>query len=662
MKLNNFFKKRKIKIFTQLIFFIFIFVLMFLHFLVGSKINNTTKNVLTLILIIFSFFVVFYLEIKSFIQYKLVFKKILTMELLISFSSHIAFFYSFFNQIILFSINKNLNLDKSFWEIPITLFFFYNIGKLIEEKLLFKSNEGIQNILNLLKNKNISVLRNDKWETVNSNLIKKDEIIKVKKGENVLFDSVLISDSAILNFSSINGESKNKIFKKDDVILSGCINEGEIFLAKTLKDMKNSYISQIFKKLQSMLNNKTKIVIISEKIIKYFIPFILLISFLAFIIWLNLGYFIKPQNFHKLYSGPRENFLHDAIWVSCAVLVVACPCAFGIAAPIAIYSSSILSSQNNILFSNANVYEKIINSKTIVFDKTGTLTEAKSKITKELWMDITKKNILKSLVYNSDHPISQTINEYLIDSEIYKINNFYEKIGQGIIGEYQGKEYKFISLKAVKSLNIELNENITNYNLFFLENNNIIAAFKSENVLKKNAKNLIEKLKNEKYNIYILSGDSKNNVLNIANQLKINNYFYELLPEKKLEIIDELKKKNNVIFVGDGLNDILAMKKADLSISFSSGNDLTNSISDITLLEDDLSLINKSFFIIKKTSKLIKLNFTWAFLFNFVMIPLALFGVIVPTLAMFLMVSSSIFLILNTILFNKWNKKKLKLI
>ncbi|WP_341491896.1 cation-translocating P-type ATPase [Mesomycoplasma ovipneumoniae] len=661
-------QKAKIKIFIELLIFIFAFFSFIFDTLNNYKVLNFSHDhkihlILASILFFFAFLVIF-LEKKYFLAYKNLLRKIFTMELLIAIASHVSFIYSAIS--FLYKISTGEKISMEFFEVSIILFLFFNAGKYLEEKLQKKSSSDFQGILKL-KNRYSHIIVDGKKEQILTSKITPGNIVFVPKGEVIPTDSTLNSDFATIDYSSINGESLPIEFVKNQEILSGSINIGEPIYLTSIKKAQDSFLMQTINRLESIFETPSKIERVSTKIVSLFTPTVLILSFLAFAIWVIIGYSLG--DFEKIYTGftpPRNSHpLYVGAHIGVAVLVISCPCAFGIAAPMAIYSSSILASKNRILFANSEIYEKIITTKTIIFDKTGTLTEGKPKVV-EFQGDSSFWPLIKEMAQNSKHPISLSIHNFLPENQ-EKFDNFKvsETPGQGLeLIDSDSNKYSLISHEFAKNNNFLIDDSfnfdkIGNYTVF-AKNDRVIAVFLIIDQVKESAKNVVKKFQSQGINCIIASGDNPKNVENVAKILRIKQFYANLKPNDKFELVEKLKKETPIIFVGDGLNDILALKSAHLSIAFESGSNLSNSIADISLFETDLVMVYKSIEIIKKTNKLVKLNFLWAILFNSLFIPLAFLGFINPVFSMSLMLFSSIFLIVNTIIFKKRHQKFLE--
>ncbi len=648
---------QKYKLIFEGIITLFSMIIMIIH---SFNIHIPNMYIISIILFCLSTFLVFYLEINYFQNYRQLLKFDFSMDFLITIATHITYLYSVVMSIIEISQGNFFNLNMQFYEIGYELSFFIGIGHLIEDKLRVKTSLGIKDLLKL-QNKEIEIVENDKIIKIKTNEVKINDIVKVAKGQSIPTDGILISNNAYLDYSSLLGEAIPREIKKGETILSGSINSGEIIYYQVNKLAANSTLNRIISQLEKIMNNKSKIEVTSQKIVKYFLPTVLIISLLTFILWLIILYLPieVPNIFNNIYDNPIANALYHAV----ATLVIACPCAFGIAAPAAIYSSSFIASKNKILFSSSKIYEMINDISYIAFDKTGTITEGKPFVTKYHVENEKYDSYIYNIASLSNHPLSQAIKNYFSNDKIKTINfkDSKEVLGVGVFANYKNQSYSLTSLKYAKDNNYEFDKKIKfneskSISVFAIDQK-VVGYFQIEDKIKKDALQTINNLHKMNIKLIILSGDRKENVQEIANKLAIDYWYGDLLPDQKANIINDFKEKGKIIFVGDGTNDILAIKSATIGIAYASGSELTNSIADISLLENNLNLVYKAILLSRKTLNLVKANFIWAGIFNIICIPLAILGFIVPWLGAILMVGSTSILLMNTLISQRRNKK-----
>ena len=651
----------KQKLIFEGIITLFAMIIMIIH---SFNVHIPNMYIISIILFLLATFLVFYLEFNYFYNYRQLKNRDFSMDFLITIATHLTYFYSVIMSIIEIVQKNFFNLNMQFYEIGYELSFFIGIGHLIEDKLRVKTSLGIKELLKL-QNKEVEIVQDNQIKKVKTNQIQLNDVVKVAKGQAIPTDGILLSDHAYLDYSSLLGEAIPRDINKNQLILSGSINVGDLIYYQVTKLASDSTLNKIINQLEKIMNNKSKIEVTSQKIVKYFLPTVLIISLITFILWLILLYLpiSIPAIFNNVYENPiYENPIANALYHAVATLVIACPCAFGIAAPAAIYSSSFIASKNKILFSSSKIYEMINDISFVAFDKTGTITEGKPFVAQYLNQNKQYDSYIYNLATLSNHPLSQAIKNYFANNnnETIEFENVKEILGVGIFATKSKNTYAITSLKYAKENNyvfhqkenFDENKSISVFSI----NNEVISYFQIEDQIKKDALQTIKNLQNMNIKLIILSGDRKENVEKIAHQLGIDYWYGDLLPDQKAEIINEFKSKGKIIFVGDGTNDILAIKSASIGIAYASGSELTNSIADISLLENNLNLVYKAILLSRKTLNLVKLNFVWAGIFNIICIPLAILGLIAPWLGAILMVGSTSVLLLNTLIAQKRNK------
>ncbi|MGZ9763384.1 heavy metal translocating P-type ATPase [Mycoplasma sp. 5912] len=661
----------KTNLWVQAVIFIPFLIIIILHIIgisqgVGHDLIVQAKQTwVYLVLGILATFLVFVVSIKYFTNYYRLFKGDVGMDLLIAIGVHLSYFYSLILTIItLATPRKGYNvLEMYFWDVPSALLTFIGIGHYLEDKLKRKSSIGIKELLQLQNRFALLVQPDGSTKKVSTRSLKIGDQIIVPKGQNIPVDAVVLENTSELDMAFINGEPLPKTVEPGDYVISGANNITTSLKLQVQKTMGESTLTKIIDKLENIVDSSSKIQRLADRIVRYFIPAILSIALISFIIWTATIYSINnfPSYLAKV-DGANNSGIYYGIKIGVTVVVIACPCAFGIAAPAAIYAASGLSSKNKILFASADVYEKLKNAKYIIFDKTGTLTQGKPTIQKVLG-DQSYQNIAQSLASKSHHPLSQVIANYQSFNAV-EITNEQEIPGYGIVANSNGKQYELGSYKKMLEKNFNDLVNIENFEPFsyvaLAEDSKIVMIFALGDTLKADAKDMIAKFHELGLHVVIASGDNQEVVKKFASDLGIHTFYGQLQPEQKLELIEEFKKKGETIFVGDGLNDILAIKTASLGIAFASGSDLVNSAADISLMTNELQAVYQAIYLAKKTLKVIKFNFLWAFFFNLLAIPVAISGILFPWLAAIIMIISNILLLSNTLYFKNRTAKKLK--
>ncbi|MDH7476042.1 MAG: copper-translocating P-type ATPase [Microgenomates group bacterium] len=512
--------------------------------------------------------------------------------------------------------------------------------------------------------------------------IKVGDLIKVYPGEKIPVDGVVVEGESTIDESTITGESMPVFKKKGDQVIGSTLNQDGILIFKATKVGKETMLSQIIKLVEEAQASKAPIQRLADIVSSFFVPIVLILAIFTFIYW----YF-----FAKV-------LISQAVLNMIAVLIVACPCAMGLATPTAIMVATGKAAENGILVKDAESLEILHKVNTIVFDKTGTLTKGKISII-EIIDSATQilsrreshpdrivgvpskaKNLLlprqkiiqiaSSLENHSKHPIAQAIVNKAKEEniEFLLVKKFKNLVGQGVEGEINGKK---VYVGKLLNENDELQEakrfkNEGKTVVYIYEEKIILGAIVIADILKEEAKEVVEQLKNMKIMVYMITGDNKQTALSIGKQAGVDdkNIFYEVLPQEKEEIVKNLKLKfkNCVLaFVGDGINDAPALAACDVGIALSTGSDIAIETASISIVNKNLKTILKAINLSKKTIFTIYTNLFWAFVYNVILIPVAMMGKINPMLASAAMGLSSVSVVTNSLLLkNHFYLKKLK--
>ncbi|EDP74174.1 Heavy-metal transporting P-type ATPase [Hydrogenivirga sp. 128-5-R1-1] len=506
----------------------------------------------------------------------------------------------------------------------------------------------MKSLLNLKPQKSIIIVDGKEIE-VDADSIVEGDIVVLKKGDKVPVDGIVIEGSCEVNQSAITGEYMPVLKEKGQNVISGSLVQDGYCKIKALRNAKSSVLNQIIKTILEAQSKKPPIAKFADKVVYYFVPTIIIISILTFDIW----YFFT------------ENFQLSLI-PSVSVLIIACPCALGLATPIAVVSLIGRSAKEGILIKNSDVVEIINNVKTVVFDKTGTLTKGKLKVSSFILENEGLKDYLYTLASKSNHPISKAMVEKF-EGSVLEVENFENITGKGLRAVINREIVLNGSLRLMKENNVEIPkkyiefyENETKKGkvvVFLAVNSKVVGVVSIEDEIREEANEVISKLKKEGYEILMITGDSKNTALEVAKKLGIDNVYFEVFPEDKLKIVENLQEEGKkVMFVGDGINDAPAMAKADVGLSMSSGADIAKETGDAVILSNNLKSILKFIKLSKEGNKIIKQNLFWAYFYNSIGIPVAagilypINGVLLkPVFASIAMSFSSVSVVLNAL-------------
>lgn len=464
------------------------------------------------------------------------------------------------------------------------------------------------------------------------------DIIEVKMGEKATVDGELIFDEATFDESSMTGESLPIEKFKGDKIYSGTINSGQVIRYRATKNYANSTLNNIVTLLEDALNSKPQIEERANEISKYFSITILSLALLSFLGW-------------YLYNGDFEN----ALIISISVIVIACPCALALATPIASLIGISWGADRGVLFKEAKFIETFAKATTVVLDKTGTVTDGKLSVKNIIGsIDNDNLSLLYSLVDSSTHPVSKAIKRYLeknyINLRQIELENIIQIHAKGLEAIYHGKKLLGGNSQLLKDngIDISINSQYTIYN--FAIDNQLIISFELEDALKSDSKELIEYFQLVGVEPIMATGDHENVAKRIAQEVGIREYKSTMSPIDKANYIESLKKDGKiVVMVGDGVNDALALSKADVSIAMGSGADVALAMSDVVILNNSLLGVKDSFRISRRTYKFIKQNLSISLVYNMITIPIAIAGFVMPLIAALSMSLSSLLVVGNSI-------------
>ena len=575
--------------------------------------------------------------------------KMPNMDSLVGIGVIVNFLYSIWNTILVFQGQTQM-VHHLYFESSAIIILFVKIGRYIDGKNKNKAVDSIKNLVTITP-KNGTILKDGKEKTVTINEIEKGDNVICKPGEKIAVDGKVTKGETHTDESFITGESKPVTKKVGSKVLAGSINYDGYIEYEAERIGKDSSISQIVNLVVEATNTKAPIARLADKISGYFVPIIFLIAIISFI--LNLA----------IYSE-----IDKAILSLVSVLVVACPCALGLATPLAMVVAIGNCSKRGVLIKSSESIEALKHIDTIVFDKTGTLTEGKLSIVDG---EYTKENIkiLQSLEVMSNHPIAKSIANYntetLLENEnnqkqLYEVKEFKEIPGKGIQGSINGKTYYAGNQKLLNEKNIKniYEEKELEYSkkgesiVYLFDEKEVLAIVGLSDKIKENMEEIIQKIKENGYKVIMLTGDNETTAKAIDKKLNIEEVISNVSPKEKQDKIKEINKNNYCLMVGDGINDSPALKTATVGISVANGTDMSADSADIILLKDNMNLILELLNIGKKTIRIVKQNLFWALFYNICMIPLAM-GILPislnPMIASLAMTFSSLTVVLNSL-------------
>ena len=531
------------------------------------------------------------------------------------------------------------------------------LGQVLELRARSRTNVAIKMLLNLVPSTAIRINNDKTEELIDVEDIQLNDNLKIKPGEKIPVDGIIINGKSIIDESMVTGESIPVEKNLDDKVIGATVNGTGVFIMKATKIGKDTLISQIIEMVAQAQRSRAPIQKLADSVSGYFVPAVVLISFITYIIW----YFFGP-----------EPTLAFAIVNAVAVLIIACPCALGLATPISIMVGTGRGALEGVLIKNAEALEIMEKIDTVVVDKTGTLTVGKPQVTAITNLNNFNENeILKfaaAIEQNSEHPLSEAIikkaKENAID--ILEVENFKYITGKGVIGEVDTKIIALGNLKLMQDLNINLDDAVQKANdlrengqtVIFIAIDNILAGLISiADPIKSSTKEAIDNLHSLGINVVMLTGDNEITAKAVAKKLSIKQVYSDVLPEDKLSVIKDLQAQGKIVaMAGDGVNDAPALTAANVGIAMGTGTDIAIESAEITLIKGDLNGIIKAYKLSKGTMKNIRQNLFFAFIYNTAGVPIAAgilypyFGILLsPIIAAAAMSFSSVSVILNAL-------------
>ncbi|MDA9555517.1 heavy metal translocating P-type ATPase [Pelobium sp.] len=546
------------------------------------------------------------------------------MDTLVALSTGIAFLFSAFNTFYPeFWHNRGIHAHVYF-EAASVIIAFISLGKLLEETAKSNTSSAIKKLMGL-QPKTVKILLNGEEKEIPIADVEIGNIIILRPGEKVPVDGAVLSGSSYVDESMITGEPIAVQKQKDDKVFAGTVNQKGSFQFVAEKVGSDTLLAHIIKMVQEAQGSKAPVQKLVDKIAGIFVPIVIGISILTFMTWMLLG---------------GENAFTHALLTSITVLVIACPCALGLATPTAIMVGVGKGAENNILIKDAESLELGHKVNAIILDKTGTITEGKPVVSSIIWSNNSETDEYKSILYSletqSEHPLADAVVNKLKDARINSINlsSFDSLTARGVSGTFNGKKYfvgnrQLINENAIvleESLALQANalQQSANTVIYFANTEKVLAVIAIADKVKTSSKAAIEALQNMNIEVYMLTGDNQQTAAAVAKEVGLTHFKAEVLPSDKADFVKELQSKGKVVaMVGDGINDSHALAQADVSIAMGKGSDIAMDVAKITLITSDLLSIPKALMLSKKTVQAIKQNLFWAFIYNLIGIPLA---------------------------------------
>ncbi len=549
------------------------------------------------------------------------------MDTLVALSTGIAYTFSVFNMVFANFLHQKGLHAHVYFEAAAVIIAFILLGKLLEEKAKGHTSSAIQKLMRLSP-KTVTVLQEDGTEHIAEiEDIKVGNTILVKPGEQIAVDGIILKGNSYIDESMLSGEPIPANKTQGDHVFAGTINQKGSFQFEARKVGKDTLLANIIKMVHDAQGSKAPVQKLVDKIARIFVPVVIGIALLTFALWWILG---------------GDNGWIQGLLAAVTVLVIACPCALGLATPTAIMVGVGKGAEMGILIKDAEGLELAQQINAIILDKTGTITEGKPIVTGVKWrnQDNSTQNIFYSIEKNSEHPLAEAVINFLKDATTVGITNFESITGKGAKATFNHATYLVGNAKLLAEHNINICAELQGYAsrwsedaqtvIWFADEHQAIACFAISDAIKDTSAKAIHDLQKRNIEIYMLTGDNENTAKAIARQTGIHHYKSEVLPHEKANFVKTLQQQGKIVgMVGDGINDSAALATADVSIAMGKGSDIAMDVAKITIISSDLGKIPQAIKLSKKTVNTIKQNLFWAFIYNLIGIPIAA-GILFP--------------------------------
>ncbi len=546
------------------------------------------------------------------------------MDTLVAIGTGSALIYSLTITIMILFEARGVGSQDLYFEVAGALILFILLGRFLEEKAKRRTGEAVDKLLSLTAKK-ATLIEDGEEKVVPVKQVEKGDKLVVKPGEKVPVDGEIISGSSSIDESMVTGESIPVEKHRGDKVIGSTINKSGSFVFRAEKVGSETMLANIIKMVEEAQESRAPIQDLADKVSSYFVPAVVIVAVLSSLAW--------------LVAGMNTGFV---LTIFVSVLIVACPCALGLATPTAIVVGSGKGAKNGVFFKNAETIQRVEKVDTVVFDKTGTLTKGEPEVTNLYSVDGDEEKVLKLSAVaekRSEHPLAEAILKKA-EEEGLKVEDpesFDSKTGMGVEAVYEGKNILLGNTKMMKSNKVDINsvlKKVEEYQsrgktcMILAIDKKVLGIIALADSVNKGSKETVETLKKMGKKCFMITGDNKKTAEAVASELKIDEVLAEVLPEQKASKIKDLKKEGVVAMVGDGINDAPALAEADVGVAVSSGTDIAIESGDVILVNNVFDII-KAFKISRQTISKVKQNLFWAFIYNSIGIPVAA-GILYP--------------------------------
>jgi len=578
------------------------------------------------------------------------------MDTLVALSTGIAFLYSLAN-----TFFPNYWLDQGlephvYYEAATVIVAFVSLGKLLEAKAKSNTSTAIKNLIGL-QPKSVSVERDESVHLIAIDDVRLGDVLLAKPGERIAVDGRVLSGSSYVDESMLTGEPIAVAKTSGQGVSAGTVNQKGAFRYVAERVGAHTTLQQIIRVVREAQGSKAPVQRLVDRIAAVFVPVVLGLAALTFLVWMLIG---------------GEQALTHALLTSVSVLVIACPCALGLATPTAIMVGIGKGAQEGILIKDAESLEVGRKVNAVVLDKTGTLTKGEPNVVEQVWFSgqtATLNSILRGIEEQSEHPLAETIVQFLDEKGVLAkaVDHFESITGAGVIAKVSGDTYYIGNERLLQQAGVAINEEVTQAwdlfcrkaytSVFFADAQKVLALMGLTDSLKEGSKEAVADLQKLGIDVHMLTGDAEPAAKAVAEAVGISSYRAAALPSDKDEFVTELQASGKVVaMVGDGINDAQALARADLSVAMGQGSDVAIDVAKITLMRSDLKGLVKALNLSRLTSNGIRQNLFWAFVYNLIGIPIAagvLFAIngflLNPMIAAGAMALSSVSIVLNSL-------------